>query len=296
VDGFFEFFFSYFVLIVIVNALLAFIPAYIAVQKGRSFGALWLVSFFGTIVIGLLVVIALPAGDRNVFRPGESRKRPLLSMPEYFTCPKCAENVKSAAEICRYCKFDLTAHKSSLEDQIRTNVEEWNLHVRSPEYLDAQKKQTRRTMLIAVAPVAVVFIASSIPAITEFIETNSQATVEPVSADKLSEEWRKIATGCGIEYSVDGFRKDLTFNVVVDGEDTILIIGKFGQRITPELVEAVDCALLGVGIKTIGQSTIVNNLENGFVDFGVDPSFHVGFYRENGDDSIAVTIGNFPTD
>jgi hypothetical protein len=77
-----------FIFVWIVIALLA---AIVAVRKGRS-GVLWL-------VYGLLLP---PAALLLILLPN-LRHRQARAEAAAKTCPRCAETVKAAAQICRHC-------------------------------------------------------------------------------------------------------------------------------------------------------------------------------------------------
>lgn len=68
------------------------------------------------IVVGVLVFIYMllvkPAGTLTVTY--ERREQEIL-ITEEKTCPKCAEQVKAAAKICRFCGHDFALHESENE-------------------------------------------------------------------------------------------------------------------------------------------------------------------------------------
>jgi hypothetical protein len=71
----------------VVLALLALIPAAIGERKGGSFGHWYL---YGFLLLPLAIISAV------ALKPLGMRK-----------CPKCAEEVKAEALVCRYCQAEL---------------------------------------------------------------------------------------------------------------------------------------------------------------------------------------------
>ncbi len=96
------FFGTYLFVILVIQGLLALIPAYIAREKGRSFGAFWALGFFATVIVGLIAVLAMPAlsAEERIRRAGDSGS---ALNPEMLKCPFCAEFIKSEAILCKHC-------------------------------------------------------------------------------------------------------------------------------------------------------------------------------------------------
>lgn len=55
-------------------------------------------------------VIAVTSRDMNAYaKAGTSQETPVTANMATKTCPACAEEVKTAANICKHCRFDFTA-------------------------------------------------------------------------------------------------------------------------------------------------------------------------------------------
>lgn len=119
---------SYFFIILLVDGLLALIPAYIAKEKGRSFGAFWALGFFATVLVGLVAVLAMPPATSRVARLDadlfESNGRFVTEFPDEAKCPRCAEFIKFEAKVCRYCGADVSKHFGKIAAEITQNRDE----------------------------------------------------------------------------------------------------------------------------------------------------------------------------
>lgn len=85
-----------FIVSAVVAVLIATIPASIARNKGRSF---WLWYLYGLVLFIVALIHALLLPELGT-RPGDPGTR---------QCPFCAETIKRAAMVCRYCGRDLPA-------------------------------------------------------------------------------------------------------------------------------------------------------------------------------------------
>jgi hypothetical protein len=77
-----------FLLVWIVTCLLV---ARVANNKGRSGGAWFILSLFISPLLTLIALLAMPTVDA----PGSTK-----------ICPRCAETVKLAAQVCKHCGFE----------------------------------------------------------------------------------------------------------------------------------------------------------------------------------------------
>lgn len=104
----------YLVLIVIINLGLSGVVAYVANQKGRSGGAFFALSFLLSFVVGILVVMALPALGSPADRASSSFR---------VACPHCREMILADALVCKHCGRDVPPNVEALAAAERVGVE-----------------------------------------------------------------------------------------------------------------------------------------------------------------------------
>lgn len=115
---------TYLIIGCIVNACLAFIPAYIAKSKGRSYRAFWALSFFASIFVALIAVLAIPARENIVKSSNKlthDSRFGLIELPVESKCPNCAEYIKTEAKICRFCQANVSDAFQALANEVASN-------------------------------------------------------------------------------------------------------------------------------------------------------------------------------
>lgn len=85
---------------------LAIVTALIASSKGRNPIGWFLLAVVISGLLALILVALLPSLKPTVVHiaPAEPRLNP----EDAKSCPRCAETVKKAAKVCRYCNYEFT--------------------------------------------------------------------------------------------------------------------------------------------------------------------------------------------
>ncbi len=257
-----SFFATYFAAILIFNALLAFIPAYIAREKGRSFGAFWALSFFTTIFVGLIAVLALPQMEKQVRTVRTDEHGKVLAheteMPEAIKCPFCAEFVKSEASVCRFCQKDISKHVATLKAQIAQNVEmearetaarerENQIQFEANRLAEIERAKERSAMIktiirspLTIAVGAAIAIALTWYGIASFATFNEAAQIAMEKEQKAMEkEEEQEDVARNIESKLVGCLNGSEFTVDFDGLGVPLLTKEIWK------LECASTALLG---------------------------------------------------
>ena len=103
-----------FILGCILWLILVFVVASAAKKRGRSYGGFWVLSFFFSPLIGLIILLAL--GDNK-----DALDKQKVSSGIFKKCPYCANEIKREALICQFCNKEvpnfIPTHKVKLLTQ-----------------------------------------------------------------------------------------------------------------------------------------------------------------------------------
>lgn len=152
---------SYIFVGLIVNAGLSLLVGYVASQKGRSGISFFLLSFFLSFLVGILVVLALPAvSDVQPDETSPDGKLARFAGDTKVKCPYCAEWVKAEAKVCKHCGQDIASDVSAiLESETKRKQLEAQTARKAQQKLNAEllsrqaakdkKSSERRSKVIA---------------------------------------------------------------------------------------------------------------------------------------------------
>jgi hypothetical protein len=85
-------------------------------SRGRSGFLVFLAAVFLTPLLTLIFVLAVP-------KKADNTESVVAVGSDQMVCPQCAETVRRAAKICRFCGIDLVAHREQQDEDRRS--EEW---------------------------------------------------------------------------------------------------------------------------------------------------------------------------
>jgi hypothetical protein len=100
-----------FVIAFVVNSILCLVVAHVADQKNRSAAGFFVLSFFCSFLVGILVVMALPIKELN----GIANGNVLVGRPSGKICTGCGDQLLPSAMLCKRCKLPVGQSLSNTE-------------------------------------------------------------------------------------------------------------------------------------------------------------------------------------
>ena len=126
-------FFAVLAFALFVNACLSGVVAYVAGLRNKSAAGFFWLSFLLSFIVGILVLIALPADNA-------------LNMEARLPCPHCDELASRNARICPHCRLEVASHFQNLKKR-----EEKDLAQKTKAALAEEMAFTKRAQVEAEA-------------------------------------------------------------------------------------------------------------------------------------------------
>jgi len=103
------------------------LAAWVARQKGRS-GCAWFVvaMFFGPLAfLALIAVPSLKPPPTDDYVPVPVPRETPMPPPPTKACPRCAESVRTEAQVCRFCGYEFTSAETAVPVEVTAALGHW---------------------------------------------------------------------------------------------------------------------------------------------------------------------------
>lgn len=137
----FSFFFIA-IAVLIANALLAIIPANIAMRKGYSKPAFWLLGFFVSFFIALIIALFLEPKNGSHAQAAKLAN----GLPSTVKCPHCAEFISSEAKICKHCQREVAEEIAALLEARNAEIDLEKEQAESERRREQERLEVERAM------------------------------------------------------------------------------------------------------------------------------------------------------
>ncbi len=125
----------------IYGIVLALLTGYVAETKNRSSGGWFVAGFFLGVLALLAIGLSSPALREEKGRDDEDT--------DTKVCPRCAETIKRAALVCRYCAYEYPQRERGEDWELRFGM--WTV-----EWSDYGKIRRRASVDLALTPRALI--------------------------------------------------------------------------------------------------------------------------------------------
>lgn len=199
------------VIYIAANALLAIPVAIAATAKGRSAGGFFLLSFFFSFIVGVLVLIAMPKVEREPTITTPSGNFAESANGQLVKCPYCAEWVKSEAKVCKHCGKEISKKVASMAKEdaetLRSMDEARNAELAASllakQEADAARKAkaaaffaSKRNRILLAAGASIVVLLGITAGVVATIQTSDQKAQVKASIAKMN-DWGTNLKTCG---------------------------------------------------------------------------------------------------
>lgn len=294
-------------LVVIINIALSGLVAYVASEKGRSGASFFMLSFFLSFIVGILVVMALPP-----LQDGQSQK----GKDDWdVDCIYCKESIKSTAIVCKHCGRDVEPQYERLKAEQLARIKQQQRQAqraaaaaaRELEEAAQQRRQTwlkfRVPVLISASIFLVLAVVISIVTGLSNYEQNlvEQAQIQKEQDSQLQERKKQYlinGAGAACPTVMLDFTNYFEWEPMVPGESQMKVSKGFDTLSANEIpnvdgsMPLLECLSQRFDLPDSITSSIYKGLSNRSSDVAVWNGFQIEWFPNSNNSGITVTFTN----